>query len=70
MPWRPNTEALRHPKLVMRVTRRGRIRVNTYDGQTKDYEPVFTERTYTGLKEALADIVEWYNAQPKTKDGP
>lgn len=54
----PN-EAMAHPKAVLRVEGK-RIRIHTYDGADKDFNPVFTTTTYVSFDAALKDIKRWH----------
>ncbi len=60
-------ETLNHAKLVLKITRRS-IRLSSYGGQDKDYEPICTHTEYDGLKDALKDLVTWNNARNKRRD--
>lgn len=54
----PN-EAMAHPKLKLRVYR-GYIRIETYNGADRNFNPIYTTTIYTSLDAALKDIKRWH----------
>ena len=61
------SHAIQHGKLVLKL-HGNTIELNSYGGQDRQNNPIFTRTHYTELKDALKDLAAWRAARRKLRD--